>query len=68
MDKIFTAVPNISRPTRKHQEESGLNLSISRRLCHMMGGEIIVNSEPGMGSVFSVRLPYASLPALEVVH
>jgi len=68
MEKIFTAVPNISRPSRKCQEESGLNLSISRRLCHMMGGEIIVNSEPGMGSVFSVRLPYASVPALEIVH
>ena len=69
MEKIFTAVPNISRPKRKYHEDSGLNLSISRRLCHMMGGEIIVNSEPGMGSVFSLRLPYASsVPALEVVQ
>jgi signal transduction histidine kinase len=68
MEKLFTAIPNISRPKSKAQEDSGLNLSISRRLCHMMGGEIIVNSEPGMGSVFSVRLPYASVPALEVVH
>ena len=58
VDKIFNAIPNISRPVNKHQEESGLNLSISRRLCHMMDGEILVNSEPGMGSVFSVKLPY----------
>jgi Histidine kinase-, DNA gyrase B-, and HSP90-like ATPase len=32
-------------------------LSISRRLCRMMGGDITVASEPGRGSTFTVRLP-----------
>lgn len=59
VDKIFNAIPNISRPINKHQEDSGLNLAISRRLCHMMGGDILINSEPGMGSVFTVKLPFA---------
>jgi len=32
-------------------------LAVSRRLARMMGGEVTVASEPGKGSVFTVRLP-----------
>lgn len=31
---------------------SGLGLTLSRQLCHLMGGEIDVHSTPGVGSVF----------------
>jgi K+-sensing histidine kinase KdpD len=36
---------------------SGLGLAISRKLARMMGGDVTVTSEPGKGSVFTVRLP-----------
>ena len=34
-----------------------LGLVISRKFCQMMGGDITVASDPGKGSVFTVRLP-----------
>jgi signal transduction histidine kinase len=43
--------------TTKKYGGTGLGLAISRHFCEMMGGEIIVKSQPGVGSTFIVRLP-----------
>lgn len=37
---------------------SGLGLAISRRLARLQNGDITVTSTPGVGSVFTVRIPY----------
>ncbi|WP_413198541.1 ATP-binding protein [Nostoc piscinale] len=43
--------------TTKKYGGTGLGLAISRHFCQMMGGEISVKSQPGVGSTFTVRLP-----------
>jgi len=43
--------------TTKKYGGTGLGLAISRHFCQMMGGEIFVKSQPGVGSIFTVRLP-----------
>jgi signal transduction histidine kinase len=35
---------------------------ITRKLARMMGGDVTVTSEPGKGSVFTVRLPGGATP------
>ena len=45
-----------SSTTRKYGG-SGLGLSISRRFCQMLGGDIRVESKPGIGSRFTIDLP-----------
>jgi signal transduction histidine kinase len=45
-------IPNTPGPRR-----SSVGLAITRKLARMMGGDVTVTSEPGKGSVFTVRLP-----------
>jgi len=42
---------------------TGLGLAISRRFCRMMGGDINVASEPGVGTTFTAWLPGDPEPA-----
>jgi signal transduction histidine kinase len=60
---IFTRFFQADDSVRRRLGGTGLGLDISRQLCEMMGGEITVNSEPGQGSVFTVRLPLPTTDA-----
>ena len=46
----------------KRQAGTGLGLAISRNLARLMGGELVVRSAPGDGSVFSLHCPLQALP------
>jgi CheY-like chemotaxis protein/two-component sensor histidine kinase len=57
MEKLFHAFTQADVSTTRKYGGTGLGLALSQRLCHLMGGEIAVVSEPGIGSAFSIRLP-----------
>jgi len=57
MAKLFQEFSQADASTTKRYGGTGLGLSLSRRLCRMMGGDVTVESEPGHGSTFTIRLP-----------
>lgn len=44
---------------------SGLGLAIARRIAHLLGGTLTVESEVGRGSTFRLRFPYRPAPSAE---
>jgi signal transduction histidine kinase len=55
--KLFEEFSQADATTAQRFGGAGLGLALSRKLARMMGGDVTVTSEPGKGSVFTVRLP-----------
>jgi GAF domain-containing protein len=59
--KLFEEFTQADATTAQRFGGTGLGLAITRKLARMMGGDVTVASEPGKGSVFTVRLPTGEL-------
>jgi PAS domain S-box-containing protein len=63
LQRVFEPFQQAEESTSRRFGGTGLGLTISRRLCTMMGGELTVRSMPGEGTAFTVHLPAVVRPA-----
>jgi CheY-like chemotaxis protein/two-component sensor histidine kinase len=67
---IFEEFSQIENPMQRHVKGTGLGLALSKGLAEMLGGEISLKSEPGVGSTFSAVIPvmYSEPHETTVIH
>ena len=64
--RLFEPFMQADPSTTREYGGTGLGLSITRKFCQMMGGDVLVESESGKGSTFTIRLPL-EVPAANAV-
>ncbi len=57
IEHLFDSFTQADQSTTRRYGGTGLGLTITYQFCHMLGGEISVESEVDEGSVFTIRLP-----------
>ncbi len=57
LSRLFQPFVQADASTTRKYGGTGLGLTISRRFCQMMGGDITVKSQTGQGSTFTIKLP-----------
>ncbi|OLS64231.1 sensor histidine kinase [Pseudomonas putida] len=56
---LFEDFSQVDSPLQKRLRGTGLGLSLCKRFAELLGGEVGVSSEPGVGSTFFVIIPLA---------
>jgi len=56
-EHIFELFSQVDTSKTRKNDGLGLGLPLSRHLCRLMGGDLTVQSKPGRGATFIVRLP-----------
>jgi signal transduction histidine kinase len=64
LPRLFTRFGRVVTRENSHIAGTGLGLYLSRELARMHGGDITVESQPGRGSAFTLRLPLSDAHVL----
>jgi signal transduction histidine kinase len=64
--RVFEELTQLAGPLQAKVRGSGLGLAVSRDLASVLGGQLVLDSIPGVGSTFSVTVPIA--PAVPNEH
>ncbi|MEW6159199.1 MAG: two-component regulator propeller domain-containing protein [Verrucomicrobiota bacterium] len=59
-ERIFGSFAQVSGQSTRKFGGTGLGLAITKRLLEIMGGSVSLQSEPGLGSTFRLRIPHLS--------
>jgi CheY-like chemotaxis protein/two-component sensor histidine kinase len=57
LGRLFTEFQQLDAGRGQRQEGTGLGLALTKRMAELHGGQVTVESEPGKGSTFTLRLP-----------
>ena len=63
LGKLFDEYTRFNTEANRTTQGTGLGMNITKHLVSLMGGEISVESEPGKGSIFTIRLPQGTVGA-----
>jgi len=58
LERLFEAFTQLEDAKSKRHQGTGIGLTITRELLHLLGGTIAVQSEFTSGATFTVRIPY----------